>query len=615
MLIEGVTVGPSPAWLRRRLEAVGARSVNNVVDVTNYVMRELGQPLHAFDFEKIEGGQVVVRQSEAGETFETLDGKARTLASGTVLICDGGTDDAGRPRPVALGGVMGGLNSEVTDATTTVLLESAYFDPSTVRRAARALGLSTDASYRFERGVDPENQFVAAARAAALIAEVAGGSVVPGAVDAVAKASPRRRVSLRLARLAALLGTDIPAADVRRILRALGFEVEEDGTLFRVAEQLMEGRRVDELDRADTLRLVVPPWRPDVSREVDVIEEVGRIWGYDRLPEPTHTPVPAVPPVAEPALALRRRVQRTLAGAGFREVWATSFLPRVAAERFRLDHAAFGAGTVVSTYDPERAEPLALRPALLPGLLSVAAYNQRQGRRALRLFETGHVFRTGDDRQTVPGYDEREHVALLVAGLADEGDWSAQPRSADLFDAKGAAEHLLAALGVDARFVPTDVPGGDLTDALAVEVQGQTVGVLGRLTDAALDACEGRAPAVYAELNLTALLALTGDGAPRAYVPFSRLPGAERDLAFVLPRTEAVGDVLDTIREAGAPLVRDVRVFDLYEGEHVAEGQRSVAFSLHLAADADTLHDAEIETAVAAVRKAVETRHGGMLRG
>ncbi|HYE59128.1 MAG TPA: phenylalanine--tRNA ligase subunit beta, partial [Rhodothermales bacterium] len=575
---------------------------------------ELGQPLHAFDFDRLEAGRVVVRASEAGETFETLDGKTRALPAGTLLICDGGTDASGRPCPIALAGVMGGANSEVTKATTTVLLESAYFDPSTVRRASKALGLSTDASYRFERGVDPEGQLVAAARAAALIVEVAGGRIVPGAVDAVVKAMPRRQVSLRLSRLAALLGTEIPDADVRRILRALGFEVEEDGTLGVVAEQLMEGRRVAELPPADTLRLVVPSWRPDVTREVDVIEEVGRIWGYDRLPEPAHTPVPAVPPLPEPALAFRRRVRSVLAGAGFREVWATSFLPRSTAEWLRLDHAAFGAGGVVMTFDPERTEPLALRPALLPGLLAVAAYNQRQGRRALRLFEVGHVFRSGDNRALVPGYDEREHVGILLAGLADEGGWDRSARSADLFDAKGAVEHLLAALRLDARLVPADVPGGLLDDPLTVEVQGEPVGLVGRLTDAAVDTFDGRAPVVYAELNLTALLAHAGDGASRAYVSFSRLPGAERDLAFVLPRTEAVGDVLDTIRTVGTPLVRDVRVFDLYEGEHVAEGYRSVAFSLRLAADMGTLHDAEIEATIRAVREAVETRHAATLR-
>lgn len=609
MIVEDVTVGPSPDWLREALEAVGIRSINNVVDVTNFVLHEIGQPLHAFDFDQLAGHRIRVRRAEAGERFTTLDGKERTLPAGATLICDA-------ERPVALAGIMGGLNSEVTDATTTVLLESAHFDPATTRRTAKTLDLSTDAAYRFERGVDPLGTRWAAARAAALIADVAGGRVVGGCVDEVAVPFEPSHVRLRLGRIPKVLGVDVPRGEAVRLLRAIGFVVEEASDLVGLVKQIQKGAHIEGFDdEPDTLRLTVPSWRPDVTREIDVIEEVARLYGFDRLPEPKHVAMPLAVPVANPAVAARTRLRDALVGLGFREIVTTSLLAGDVAERFRFDHPAYGPGPVVPTYDPARESPLTLRPSLLPATLAVVGYNQRQRQPSLRMFDIGHVFRgpvaASQDARVAPS-DEREHVAILLAGDDRVAGWDGRPRPFDVFDAKGTVEALLEGFGLAPTFEPCIVPGGLVDDALTVRVEGEAVGLIGRFTDAALDGFGARGPVVFADLRWDVLAAtVAGRGSVR-YAPFSRLPEAERDLAFVVPAGTAAGDVAATIRQHGGPLLRGVRLFDRYD--KLDGGRVSLAFALRFGKDDGTLRDADLDAATAAVRKAVETAHGAALR-
>lgn len=609
MMVEGVAVGPSPDWLRATLERVGIRSINNVVDVTNFVLHEIGQPLHAFDFDRIAGPQIVVRSAAPGERFTTLDGKERTLPAGATVIADA-------ERAVAVAGVMGGLDSEVTDATTTVLLESAHFDPATTRRTAKALDLATDASYRFERGVDPLGTRWAAARAAALIAEVAGGRVVDGCVDAVAVPFEPPVVRLRLRRIPKILGVDVPRDEVVRLLRAIGFVVEEASDLVGLVKQIQKGAHIDGFeDEPDTLRLVVPSWRPDVTREIDVIEEVARLYGFDRLPEPKHVAMPPAVPTAHPAVAARTRLRDALVGLGFREIVTTSLLAADVAERFRFDHPAYGSGPAVPTYDPARESPLTLRPSLLPAALAVAGYNQRQRQPSLRLFEVGRVFRgpvaASQDARAQPS-DEREHAVILLAGDSRVAGWDGPTRPFDVFDAKGTVEALLEGFGLDAAFAPCDVPGGLVDDALTVRVDDEAVGLIGRFADAALDGAGARGPVVFAELRWEALAErLAGRGAVR-YAPFSRLPESERDLAFVVPAGTAAGDVAATIRQHGGPLLRGVRLFDRYD--KLDGGRVSLAFALRFGKDDGTLRDADLDAATDAVRKAVEAAHGATLR-
>ncbi len=609
-LVENVSVGPSPEWLKDRLEAIGLRPRSNVVDVTNFVMHECGQPLHAFDADTLAGSTIRVRLSRGQETFTTLDSKARTLPEGTLLVCD-------KERPVAIAGVMGGENSEVTAQTTTVLIESAFFDPSTVRRAAKALGLQTDASYRFERGVDPTGQVWAAARAAALIATLGGGKVVPGYVDAHPRPHRPTVVDVRLDRITALLGFKVPDYEITRLLEAIGFEVDETIPLDEVAELVMEGRPPEIATEVPTLRCTVPPFRPDVTREVDVIEEVARLYGYDRIPAPAHVSIPAHVPLAEPVPVLRARLRRSLAGLGFREIYTNSLLPEDTAGAFCPAHQAFGGSDdgIAVTLNPVSQEMAALRASLLPGALAVAAYNQHHGQHSLLLFEVGHVFRQTARADTlVKGYHEQENVLVLMTGAAVEASWHVGARETDFFDLKGVAEHLLAELEIgNATMSAVYEATPSAPYRLDVSAGRQALGFAAPVSDAALRHFDLKGPAFFAELNFTALAALGATSLRRSFKPFTRFPAVERDLAFVLPRVAAVGAVADTIWQAGGDLLTGVRVFDLYEGDRVAAGHKSVAFGLRFEANR-TLQDKDIERATGRVTRAVEAAHGGHLR-
>ncbi|HLA63950.1 MAG TPA: phenylalanine--tRNA ligase subunit beta, partial [Rhodothermales bacterium] len=641
LLVRGVKVGPSPDWLRERLEAVGSRSINNVVDVTNYVMRELGQPLHAFDINKLEGDdtpvpagldghgnvrletteyrkRLVVRRSVAGERLTTLDGVDRTLPEGTLVICDAA-------KPVALGGVMGGANSEVDDATTDVLIESAYFDPSSVRRAAKALGLATDAAYRFERGVDPTGQARAAARAAALIVEVAGGTLVDGMAEAHPRPYAARTVTLRPSRLNRLLGTPVPVDDAIRLLRAVGFEVVDGEThaleAFAAAVMRSEGLAAAEAAAVDAgLRVTIPPFRPDVTREVDVIEEVARLWGYDRIPDPPAAPVPLQPATEAPATVRLAAVRGRLVGLGFREVYGNSLVPSETAARFAVPSVVGYDVTPVETLNPISQEMAALRPSLLHGLLEAVAYNQARGASALRLFETARVYARGaqlgpneDVTEPVAGYHEHTSLALAFTGPASPGGWDAAARAADVFDLKGALLHALGALDLpDVEETAVGEAGDHFDVALVLDAGGRRLGVLGRVAPALAARYDLKAPVYVAEVDADLLAALDRRATAVRYQPISRFPAVERDLAVVVEEGTPVGPLLATIREAGRPLLQDVRVFDLYRGERLGAGLKSVAFGLTFGADR-TLRDEEVEGRMKRVVKALERDHGAKL--
>ena len=621
MVVRGVTVGPSPDWMQERLRAVGVRAVNAVVDVTNYVLHEVGQPLHAFDLSEIAGATIIVRASEAGETLTTLDDQERALPEGTLLICDA-------ERPVAVAGVMGGANSEVSEATTDVLIESACFDPARIRRASKALGLQTDASYRFERGVDPTGQARAAARAAALLVEVAGGEIVPGLVDQTPAPYTPRTVTVRPARVAAVLGAPVPADEIVRLLGAIGFGVASGqvSTLEAFAEAAMREDGVSAALAEATgagLTLTVPPFRPDVEREIDVIEEVARLWGYDRLPTPASTPVPLVPAGDTPGARLLDRVRRRLAALGFRELYTNSLVPAATAETF-ADAAWTGLDAPpVETLNPISQEMAVLRPSLLTGLVAVASYNQARGAGALRLFEAGHVYRRSADAdgpatvgasQHVEGYHEHTSLTLGMSGPAERAAWNGEARPTDVYDLKGVVMDVLADLGID-EIHETPRPAPDTLTAYALDLSagGVRLGTLGRLADGVAEAADLQAELFVAELDWDAVARLADRAAPQTYRPISRFPTVERDLALVVPEGQPAGPLLDTIRKAGRPLLQDVRLFDLYQGEGVPDGTKSLAFTLRFGAD-KTLRDPEVDGRVRRIVKALEAEHGATLR-
>ena len=617
MVVRGVTVGPSPDWMRERLEAVGVRPVNNVVDVTNYVMFEMGQPLHAFDLAQIAQADgkatIIVRRAEKDEPFTTLDSQERKLPEGALLICDA-------ERPVAVAGVMGGENSEVTDATTDVLIESAYFDPVTVRTTAKALGLQTDASYRFERGIDPTAQRRAAARAAALLAEVAGGTIVPGAVDEHPRPHEPRTVTLRPQRLRALLGADVPTDEAARLLMAIGFEVAdaESATLDAFAAAALQGERMAQAAStagAAGLQCVVPPFRPDVEREADLIEEVARLWGYSRVPQPTRTSIPLRAPRRAHEAAVRDRALDVLAGVGFREAFSNSLLPMATAERFNQASLTGVQGEVVRTLNPISEEMAALRPSLLPGLLAAMVYNQNRNAGALRLMEFGRAYFKSDGADApVPGYVERSHLLLAMSGAAEEAGWDAKERAADFFDLKGAVAHLLGALGIDGVEEESDPSPDDLTAyRLTLRAGGRHLGVLGRVADALSDGLDLRQPVFFAEIDFAALAALAPRG-PVAAEVVSRFPAVERDLAVVVDAEQPVGPMLQMVRQTAGDLLQRSRVFDLYEGENVGAGKKSVAFALAFGKPDATLTDKEADGRIKAILKRLGKAFGAELR-
>lgn len=590
LLVRGVTVGESPDWLKQRLRSIGLRPRNNVVDVTNFVMHECGQPLHAFDFDLIEGGAIRVRLSEKGERFTTLDGEEHEVPEGTLFIADG-------RRPVALAGIMGGQNSEVSDETTNVLIESAYFDPTTIRKAAKALGLSTDSSYRFERGVDAGGQVWAATRAARLIEELAGGRLVPGIVDAYPAPINPKVLTLRLGRIEKILGTKIKEERVVDILERLGFGVEDEG---------------------GALECTVPLFRPDVAREIDLIEEVARIYGYDNIPTPAHSKIPNRVPRPLPEEELRRSARSLLAGRGFRETFTNSMLPQETAERFNTPvlGAAPRDGDIVETLNPISREMAALRPTLLPGMLEVMQFNRNHGRDALRFAEFGHIFRRSGEAvdALVPGYAEQESLLIGASGPAEEPGWDASTRLVDFFDLKGLVEELFDHLRIrDAEMIPSYDATPVSTYHLQIRSAGHPLGLIARLPDALAEEYDLETPVFFAELNWKEIVQLAAPEMHRRYEPVSRFPVVERDLAVVVERRQAVGPMLEIIEEAGRPLLQDVDVFDLYEGENIASDQKSVAFALRFGAKR-TLRDEEVDEQVAAIVNRLESDFDAALR-
>jgi len=592
--VRDVGVTESPLWLRRRLTAIGLQPRNHVVDVTNFVLHECGQPLHAFDLDTIADDTIVVRSTDAETTFTTLDDQERELPEDTLLICDA-------EKPVAVAGVMGGANSEVSADTTDVLIESAYFDPSTIRRTAKALDVQTDSSYRFERGVDREGQVWAAARAAELIAELGDGTVVPGMVDEHPRPPADTTVALRPDRLTQVLGTEVPTDEARRLLEAIGFEI--DGG-------------------QDALHCTVPSWRPDVSIEEDLIEEVARLHGYDQIPEPERVPVPSRTPHQPPEETLEQQARTLLKGLGYREIYTNSMLPIERAERFNEPPAGSDKAPVVETKNPISEEMAALRPRLLPGTLGVMQHNRNHGQEALRVFEFGRVFRRAieEDEPIVPGYCEHPALLIALSGPHAPTGWDTEPRTADLFDLKGTVEALLEDLRVpDLALTPRDGNASDgevppVTQYPIDVTAGDTaLGTVARVRDDVAADFDLDTPVFVAEFDWAALVDAATAEQQRDYEPVSRVPVVDRDLAVLVHSDQPVGPLQDTIREAGAPLLRRVDVFDVYAGEGIEADAKSVAFTLRFGADR-TLTDEEVDAKIESMVEALGQNHNARLR-
>ncbi len=577
-----VTMGPSPEWLQRRLTLAGMRPISNVVDVTNYVMLERCRPLHAFDLGRLAGRGLVVRLADDGERMTTLDGVERVLTSNELLICDA------ERRPQAIAGIMGGRDSEVDDDTTEILLESAYFSPGGISRSSKRLGLRSEASARFERGVDPNGCDAGADRAIELLGEIAAGAPADVAIDVYPEPVERPRVTVRTARVNAILGTNLDTPTVQQLLEPLGIEIEQGAA-------------------PDTLDVICPTWRPDLEREIDLVEEVARRHGLDKI---TRT-VASAPPGSVGRLTARQRERRlaadVLVGAGYAEAIT---MPLVAP----ADVVAVGTplDQAVKLTNALRAEESVLRTSLRPGLLAAVARNTARGNPDLALFEMGAVFSAPSDGHLLP--TERTMIAGLRAGqlrTAPRND----ARPVEVGDAVDAVNAVVDALRLAAvRLVPdSDIAGLHPARAAHVEVDGTACGVVGEYDAEVLRAIGVAGTVVGFELDLDALR----DGArtPAIFRPVSTFPPANIDLAFVVGADATAADVAATLQSAGGELLERVRLFDVYRSDELGPERRSLAFSLRFRAPDRTLTDAEIAELRATCIAAVEQQHHATLRG
>lgn len=584
-LVRGVTIGPSPWWLQRLLLAVGLRPINNVVDVTNFVMLEYGQPLHAFDFAKLAGGRIVVRRANPGETMRTLDGTEHQLEPEMLLICDA-------EQGVALAGVMGGANSEVSGATTEILLESACFNPVSIRRTSRRLKMATDSSYRFERGVDPDGTVRALDRATSLIMELAGGAVVGGGVDCREGLLACPPIQLRVQRCAELLGIALDAEAIVAHLAAI-----------EIPARQLDGQ---------TLEVTVPGFRVDLEREIDLIEEVARLVGYNELP----TTLPVVPlsfADSDPARQQRARVAELLIAQGFSEAINYSFVTEKHFDQLGLA-ADDPLRTTVRLRNPLNDEQSVMRTILLPGVLENVRRNLNHQVPDLRMFETGKVF--------IPGAAElpREEVWLTaaMAGRRYPGSpvFHFGQEAVDFFDLKGVVEQLLREMRYDGvKMVaesqpPRYVEAGSALGLLAAD--GAVIGRLARVHSECLKGFGIKSEVYFLELNLTALGALVVS--PKSFRPLARFPSMRWDLALVVPEGVASGEIIAAISGLGESLVEQVELFDVYQGDNIGAGFKSVAISINYRDLEKTLADADVQVVHRRIIDMLGARFGGSLR-
>jgi phenylalanyl-tRNA synthetase beta chain len=580
-VLENTMIGTAPDWMRRRLEAVGVRSINSVVDVTNYVMLELGQPLHAFDYELIRGKRIIVRLARDGETFVTLDGKERELRSHNLLICDG-------ERPVAIGGVMGGLNSEIHENTKSVLIESAYFNPPSVRRTARQLGLATESSYRFERGVNPDGTAVAADRAAQLIQEITGATVLKGGVDVYPRKKRKHRVSFRPSQIPRVLGIDIRSGELKNILKRLGIEV-------------------DRVLRDGSWRCRIPGFRPDLEREIDLVEEAARIYGYDNIPanEWAHIRFNTETEVKDIDATLRE----WFIGSGFKEIICISMIPVAWTSRTELEP--------VSVLNPQNRDMAVLRTSLIPGMLQVVKHNQNHGNNDLRLYEIGHIFSTTafpGSSNYVEGYYEGKRVALVLTGIYNIEDWSTKDRKSDFYDIKGEVESLLGKYNIDKvdYNIYHSTSNTLIEEGISVVYQGVPRGVVGKVSREVLQSFNIEGDVYIAELDV----GVFSDALTRRikYSEINKYPAAYRDLAFVLDDSIPYSELEALILSCGGPLIGGVRFFDLYRGDKLGSGKKSVAVAIELMSPDRTLTNEEVDETVMKIVRSAEENLKALLR-
>ncbi|MFV2082043.1 MAG: phenylalanine--tRNA ligase subunit beta [bacterium] len=576
-VMTGVTIGPAPEEIVKRLESVDVRSINNIVDATNYVMMELGQPLHAFDYNLLGENRIAVRLASAGETLRTLDGQERKLEPEDLLICDG-------LGPVAMAGIMGGESSEVRDDTADLLLESACFDPVTIRRGAKRLGLSSEASYRFERGTDPTGTVRAVDRLAKLVKEWAGGEIFAGALDTHPRVEEERVVDFRTSRVGEFLGIEISEEDMHSILTKLGLTVRKS--------------------KSGNWKVIPPGFRRDISREEDLIEEIARIYGYQEIPVtmPLGRTIPVKP---EPEERVILTAKSAMEGMGFSESITYSFISRSEL----ADLGLTGGPEPVALLNPISDEMTVMRTSLLPGLLRAVKLNLSRRIDRVKMYEVGRSFLP---RTSCEISEERIRIAAVMTGERSDKSWYRDMEKSDFFDIKGAVQGLLGALGVsEVSFMEEEMPYLHPGQSAWVTIGEKTAGPVGTLHPSLLEKYGMGEWAGCFELDLEIIKEASLEKRP--YSPIPRYPGLLRDIALVVPSGVSCNQVEETIQDAAENL-RSVRLFDLYEGKGIPDDHRGLAFSLVFQSMERTLNDEEVDTGLKKILKALDNKLGAKLR-
>ncbi|MGD9402128.1 MAG: phenylalanine--tRNA ligase subunit beta [bacterium] len=576
LVCDSMEVKRSPAHVRARLRLAGLRAINNVVDATNTVLFETGHPLHAFDLDRLEGGAIVVRRGKKGEKIKAIDGNEYDLNEDDVVIADAN-------KPVAIAGIIGGENSEVGFSTEKILLEGAFFDHARVRRTAKRLGITTEASYRFERGVDVGAVLYVLARAASLIRTDKDCPFHAGKIDVYPDPRPPRHVFADPKRINRLLGTSIPEQEMCDYLERLGFLVNP----------------------GKELEVVVPSRRNDVEGEADVAEEILRLYGYDRIGERTAVSTQSYGRI-DGKLRITGTIEETLLGMDITQVLTDSMLGPTSLEKFRISRE-----NVIPVRNPLGVETSFMRPSMIPGVAEVLARNLNRGRDSVAVFEIGKTFRARGSE-----FDERYTLTIGMSGLSREKSWHSEPREFDFFDIKGAVESLAAYLDVNISFGPSEVsylhPGRRARVQVGEKGGEVPVGCVGELLPAIVEEIGVARRIFLAELDLDALMDRVREGV--RYVKIPRFPGLKRDLAVIVPRSVVEADVRGLILSEGGPLLKGLDLFDVYTGEQVPEGMVSLAYNAVFQSDERTLQEDEVNDLQKKIEDSIANRLGGRLR-
>ncbi len=566
-LVFDVAVAPSPFWLQDRLISTGLKPINNIVDITNFVMMETGQPLHAFDFDRLAEKRIVVRTAEKDETFTTLDGKERPLASGMLIICDG-------KKPVALAGIMGGLHSEIDKSTTRVLIESAYFDPVCIRKTSKKTGLSTDSSHRFERGTDPDGVITALNRATQLIVEICGGKMINGIIDEYSEPLPDKVIVFSVDASNRRLGTNLTQNDIKQYLKSVEFAVE----------------KIDD----DKLRVIPPSFRVDISRFEDLTEEIARLFGYNNI-KTTFPVIPAKAIRLSKKIDSRKRIKRLMTSLGFTETINYSFINKLSCDRLELQPDD-SKRRMLNILNPIAEDQSVMRTSLIPGLLETMNHNMSMQNKNLKLFEVGNVFFNTGQEDNRP--DEVEMLSGIHTGARSNAHWLSRETACDFYDLKGVVEELLRKLGiVNATFTGMPPEACRYTKpgfTARIIVKNKSIGLLGEVHHLVLQNYDLKQKAYIFELNVNELIEFIPD--TRIAQPIPKFPATSRDITIIVNKDIEALNIMKSVEVLDEELVEDLCLLDVYEGSPVPAGKKSISFRITYRSATQTLEDETINS-------------------